>query len=160
MDQKECFKCKMILPLTEFYPHKQMGDGHLNKCKSCAKKDSHSRFLKKLKDPEWLLKERERQRKKESRRRSEGFCKKYLKRPEYLKRYRLNNPLKYKAHVSVRRALVKGDLIRGNCVICNNELTQAHHEDYNKPLEVIWYCAKHHSERHIEIREELLKKCF
>ena len=28
------------LPLTDFYPHKENADGHLNKCKKCTIKDT------------------------------------------------------------------------------------------------------------------------
>jgi len=30
---------------------------------------------------------------------------------------------------------------------CNGRL-EAHHEDYNKPLEVMWFCQKHHKLHH------------
>lgn len=37
---KACFKCGKTFPVTEFYVHPQMSDGHLNKCKTCTKEDT------------------------------------------------------------------------------------------------------------------------
>jgi hypothetical protein len=40
-------------------------------------------------------------------------------------------------------------LIQGPCSICGEQKTiHAHHDDYTKPLDVIWLCRKHHQERH------------
>lgn len=57
---------------------------------------------------------------------------------------------------AVQRALEIGELFRQPCEVCGIEpgrdekgqIVQAHHDDYDKPLEVRWLCRKHHYELH------------
>lgn len=64
MTSKICFKCGVDKPLTDYYPHKRMGDGHLNKCKECTKKDTKERADILLNNPEWVEQEQARHREK------------------------------------------------------------------------------------------------
>lgn len=48
-----------------------------------------------------------------------------------------------------KNAIKKGFLVKQPCVICNtNEDVEAHHEDYTKPLDVVWLCRLHHMQHH------------
>ncbi len=66
------------------------------------------------------------------------------------KKYWDSHPQKAKAHNAVSNALRDGKLERPDiCESCDTEIfVEAHHEDYNKPLEVIWMCIKCHKEYH------------
>ena len=117
MKEKECFKCKKIKPLSEYYKHAQMGDGHLNKCKECTKSDVGEHRLKNLD------KIREYDRKRGSR-----------QSPEYLGEYRRKYPNKYRAHSLVQRTIRRGDLVKKPCVVCGSEdRIEAHHDESPEP---------------------------
>lgn len=63
------------------------------------------------------------------------------------------------AYRLVSRALRRGELIRPSiCSRCHGEggrwKIHAHHEDYDRPLEVRWLCQPCHFARHYEIEKE------
>jgi hypothetical protein len=139
---KECFKCKTVKPFTEFYKHSQMGDGYLNKCKACTKNDVGKHREKNLE----RIREYDRER---------GKLPHRLKlQTEVTRAWRAEDRRRTVAHSAVARAIRAGDLVRQPCVRCAEVKSLAHHEDYDKPLDVMWLCEPCHKQRHKELREE------
>ena len=56
--------------------------------------------------------------------------------------------LKYRARYALNNAIQSGRIAKLPCQVCGDEKAQAHHNDYSKPLEVWWFCDKHHKELH------------
>ena len=57
-------------------------------------------------------------------------------------------PEKQLARLILNYAIRTGKISRGKCEVCKSQKTQGHHDDYSKPLEVKWFCPKHHAEHH------------
>lgn len=53
-----------------------------------------------------------------------------------------------KYHLKDKARRLTDKLTKQSCQICGAEKAEAHHCDYNKPLEVMWLCKKHHVEWH------------
>ena len=68
-------------------------------------------------------------------------------RVQYYKNYRENNREKLRAKYKIFYYVRKGVIKKQSCEICSNK-AEAHHDDYSKPLEVRWFCHKHHMEFH------------
>jgi len=62
--------------------------------------------------------------------------------------YRIYDLLKVEARKTVHRAIQQGDLTREACETCGAEPAHAHHDDYEKPLDVRWLCAACHGIEH------------
>lgn len=66
----------------------------------------------------------------------------------YKKLQKQRYPEKIRAREILSLAIKKRKIIKKPCEICGEQISQAHHEDYSKPLDVIWLCRKHHREIH------------
>lgn len=53
---------------------------------------------------------------------------------------------KVNAREKVRKAIRAGHLKKGKC-FCGEKVVEAHHENYDLPLQVIWLCKKHHTQK-------------
>lgn len=67
-----------------------------------------------------------------------------------LRRYQKDpaNKEKIEARKKMKEAIASGVLKRQPCVICGSEDTDGHHEDYSKPLDIMWLCRTHHAQHH------------
>ena len=135
---KTCFKCAQQKPLTEFYAHKKMGDGHLNKCKECAKID--------------VRKHREANAEKVrayDRIRSSLPHRKDLQ-SKNIKAYRSAHRERARANSKVAHAVRLGTVKKLPCFVCGDLKVEGHHPAYSLPLDVVWLCPAHHREIHLK----------
>lgn len=77
----------------------------------------------------------------------------------YYKEIKVLNPvaaLKMSVRSLTRHSIKAGKLVRLACEACHNPKTEAHHDDYAKPLDVRWFCKRCHQDFHrgvLKLRE-------
>lgn len=132
---KKCFKCLQNKPLEAFYAHRGMADGYLGKCKECAKADVAQHRAANIDS----IREYDRRRSQKDHRRE---ATRY-----YSKLWRETFPARKKAQTAVGYALRSGRLVAQPCWVCGSK-AEAHHPDYDRPLDVVWLCSPHHHQAH------------
>lgn len=135
---KICKDCKLEKDELEFY-------GIQGECKTCTRQ----RVQKNRKEKRSQYIAYEQKRNQDPVRRE--------KKRKYAENYRLKNQQKIKARNAVSNALRDGRIIKKPCEVCEEENTEAHHEDYSKPLKIRWFCRKHHLEAEGKQSYELSK---
>ena len=161
---KKCSKCLLDKDENCFFRKSKKENNLESACKECRKKrtllhrinfpeiwkeKNRRRYLKRKHNPEYVKKTKEYISKNKSTiyaYQKSWALKNKEKRSLVMKKWESNNSHKKKAHVEVRKAIKNGLLIRMDC-FCGKK-AHAHHEDYSKPLDVVWLCAFHHKQVH------------
>jgi hypothetical protein len=123
---KKCKICKDTLPLDNYVLSRKTLDGLETRCRECNKKR-----IREIRD------------------RTPGYNTKHSQA------FKQRHPQKRAAHLAVARALRAKVLVKQPCSICGETKSESHHEDYSKPLDVLWFCRKHHAEHHEKKRKGL-----
>lgn len=143
----QCKSCERELSANDFYASNQ------SKCKECvkarvcenraAKADYYRAYDARRYKEDPRVKERH-----ERYKRTDAGKAAFRRANE---KYKAENPEKCAARYAVNNAIRDGRLERGSeCYFCAaTEGLHGHHEDYSKPLEVVWLCTSCHSKLHV-----------
>lgn len=137
---KRCYKCEELKPINLFHKDCTKKDGFSSKCADCAiafRKEQAEKY------PE----------------RNKAISSRYYQshredRLAYHRKYNLENKEKISARNRLGYAVRQGHLIKLPC-FCGELKTEGHHEDYSKPLDVVWLCRRHHERHHVDIQKKL-----
>lgn len=121
MITKACKKCGITKPSSSFYKNKSKTNGIASSCIECEK--AHHKVRIKRQDHLDL-------------------------RQKILDRWKERNQDKCNAHKKVRSAIRSGKLHKKSCLVCGKSNAHGHHDDYKKPLHLMWLCPQHHTLRH------------
>jgi hypothetical protein len=139
-----CKKCEVEQPDSEFYPNDKT-------CKCCrrelvkanreAKADYYRQYDRDRANQPDRVQARREYKKTESGKEAHFRA---------IKTYREKHPMRHAAHVIVRGAMKRGDLVKPHAYeSCGSTgALEAHHDDYTKPLDVRWLCDLCHKEWH------------
>lgn len=125
-EEKRCIQCRLYKPLNSFWKDRSRVDGIDHRCKECGLINGRKHYITKS---EWAKNHKE-------------------VHVKAVREYESRNPEKKKAWGILNKEIKNGKIVKQPCIVCANKIVQGHHEDYNKPLEVVWLCSTHHKDVH------------
>ena len=145
-----CRKCGTALNIaTNWSEHrKHKCDYICDNCLKICKQQHYSKHKKeyKVKHRDYYVQNKDSVKHKVKKYQQSVSGKKVLKK--CVLKYRKANQNKLNARCQLNRAVVNGVVSRPDiCEVCKQrKKIEAHHPDYNKPLEVVWVCRSCHNE--------------
>lgn len=151
---KRCPRCGVVKSMDHYQRCASNSDGLQDRCRVCqnaiiAERDS-------TKEGKLAVRARSRNYARRNRAAVQARRDYYvaLNGEDFSRKNQREAPEKKRARDKVYHALKTGKLCKpAYCESCGKDCTpQAHHNDYTKPLEVLWYCTTCHANHHIEER--------
>lgn len=133
----KCSKCREAKPSQYFEAYAKSSNGLLSHCREC-RLSYNAEYQKKNKE-QLKAKSKKRRSSKEGRDKDKA----------------IRTSLKGKTRIALREAVKQGKATRPNsCRICGSDegVIEAHHSDYNKPFDVVWFCRTCHRSEHKRLR--------
>lgn len=149
---QRCKTCGIIKPISEFNLQRNAGALVVlprRKCRTCEQ--AVTRQWRRAHPERMKLQVRnynDRHRAAVTRRIRDYVAQHAEQRKKTTKAWDERNRDKRRAQSALRNAVRVGRIIRMPCEKCGNSKSEAHHEDYGKPLEVNWLCRRCHGLKH------------
>lgn len=140
-ETKHCNTCDTTKPVGDFHGRAASNDGLAAKCKLCQRAYDRARLYA----PHRVAA-------REAYQQTDAFK---ASAQAAAKRWKDVHPRRRAAHAAVAYAIRTGKLVRQACEVCGyTHKVEAHHDDYDKPLDVRWLCIPHHKKRHMDLRDQ------
>ncbi len=175
---KTCLHCRKVKLLEDFYKQSSKKDGRQNYCKICdtklaliRQKQASDREKRKewQSNNKWRMNSNNQKWKDKNREHVRDYANSYyLENKEKVDKNKIiqkeKYPNIYKARNKVTNAIRLGRLKKIPCEYgeCKQIKVEAHHSNYDKPLDVVWFCSHHHAiaDKVKRIKDYFLIKSF
>lgn len=148
--ERRCGSCGVKKYASEYHYDASANDGRTRCCKVCT--------IARVAD--WRERNRSAIREKQRAASKLRFCATSTEKAmhqKYASAWAKRNRLGVNAQAAVYRAIRNGSLAHGPCEMlsgyCSGRI-HAHHDDYEKRLDVRWLCSAHHRRHHCDLRAQ------
>lgn len=137
---KTCGLCRVQLPESSFYKNTHQPDGLSSSCRDCHRAWRRDHYRRNKAATIASVRAWDSKHPEEVRAYAAKHNRKRMETPEVMHMHAI--------YTRVRKAIKSGLIVPEPCRICQSPLVVAHHEDYARPYDVLWYCKRHHSRLH------------
>ena len=146
MEMKICGDCGLEKSADEYYKDRATKDGLRRRCKACVRvylADNKEHIAARMKIYQADHKEHIADYQKTYSQSPKGKITRNIGRKKYCQNHPEKKSAKNAVYLAIKNGIIRRSVFCEGCGL--PAITQAHHEDYNKPLKVDWLCNDCHT---------------